>query len=198
MQAMTKAVPGDADTTTTGRWPAMMAAAQAGDAVAYDKLLRECIPVIQRIARRQSVLPNAIDDVVQEVLLTVHRARHTYDPSRPFVAWLSTIASRRAIDILRQRGLQSRREIHSPVAYEARPDFNSNPAAGWEQDGQVKVLDEAVAGLSPSQRQAVEHLALQEQSLAEASSLTGRTAGALKVNLHRALKTLQARLINRE
>ena len=82
----------------------MMAAAQTGDRVAYEKLLRECIPVIQHVARRQGVQPDAIDDVVQEVLLTVHRARQTYDPSRPFVAWLSTIAKRRAIDILRQRG----------------------------------------------------------------------------------------------
>jgi hypothetical protein len=47
----------------------MMAAAQAGDRVAYQGLLRECIPLIQRVARRQGVQPAAIDDVVQEVLL---------------------------------------------------------------------------------------------------------------------------------
>ena len=176
----------------------MMAAAQAGDRVVYQRLLRECIPVIQRVARRQGVPPAAIDDVVQEVLLTVHRARQTYDPARPFVAWLSSIAKRRAIDGLRHHWRQSKREIHAPIAYEMFSDPDANPAVRWEKDGVTKTLAEAVAGLSSGQRQAVEHLALRQQSLAEASAATGRSVGALKVNLHRGLKQLQARLINRE
>ena len=192
---MNKAILDNAD---PGRWSAMMASAQAGDRVAYERLLSECVPVIQRVARRQGVQPGAIDDVVQEVLLTVHQARQTYDPTRPFVAWLSTIAKRRAIDMLRYNGRRSRREIHAPIAYEGYSDPDSNPAGGWEHDGRTKVLDDAVSGLSLGQRQAVEYLALKEQSLAEASAATGRTAGALRVNLHRALKSLHARLINRE
>ena len=195
---MTKAVPRDADNDAAGRWPTMMAAAQAGDRVAYEKLLRECIPVIQSVARRQGVQVDAIDDVVQEVLLTLHRARQTYDSTRPFVVWLSTIAKRRAIDILRQRWRRSRHEVHASADYETYSDPDLNPARRWEQDGLTKMLAEAVAGLSSGQRQAVEHLALQEQSLAEVSALTGRSVGALKVNLHRGLKTLQARLIDRE
>jgi RNA polymerase sigma-70 factor (ECF subfamily) len=35
---------------------------------------------------------------------------------------------------------------------------------------------------------------LQERSLAEAAAATGRSAGSLKVNLHRALKSLRARV----
>jgi RNA polymerase sigma-70 factor (ECF subfamily) len=197
-QAATKAVPDDAGIDAAGRWSAMMAAAQAGDRVVYQRLLRECIPVIQRVARRQGVPPAAIDDVVQEVLLTVHRARQTYDPARPFVAWLSSIAKRRAIDGLRHHWRQSKREIHAPIAYEMFSDPDANPAVRWEKDGVTKTLTEAVAGLSSGQRQAVEHLALRQQSLAEASAATGRSVGALKVNLHRGLKQLQARLINRE
>jgi RNA polymerase sigma factor (sigma-70 family) len=195
MQAMSKTISDNAD---PGRWSTMMASAQAGDRAAYERLLRECIPVIERVARRQNVQPGAIDDVVQEVLLTVHRVRQTYDPARPFVAWLSTIAKRRAIDMLRHSGRHSRREIHAPVAYEAYSDPDSNPASGSEHDDRTKVLNDAVAGLSSGQRQAVEHLALKEQSPAEASAATGRTEGALRVNLHRALKSLQARLISRE
>ncbi len=55
-------------------------------------------------------------------------------------------------------------------------------------------LAAAVARLPEGQRQAVEHLALRELSLAEASTMTGRSTGALKVNLHRALKALRAAL----
>jgi DNA-directed RNA polymerase specialized sigma24 family protein len=48
--------------------------------------------------------------------------------------------------------------------------------------------------LPPGQREAVEQLGLKERSLAEAAESTGRKTGALKVNLHRALKTLRDRL----
>ena len=58
-----------------------MAAAQAGDGVAYQALLRDCIPIIKSVARRRGVSADHIDDVVQDVLLTVHRARQTYDPT---------------------------------------------------------------------------------------------------------------------
>jgi RNA polymerase sigma factor (sigma-70 family) len=196
-QAATKAAPDDAGIDAAGRWSAMMAAAQVGDRVVYQRLLRECVPLIKRVARQQGVPPAAIDDVVQEVLLTVHRARQTYDPARPFAAWLSSIAKRRAIDGLRQLWRQSKREIHAPIAYETFSDPDANPAVGWEKDGVTKTLTEALACLSSSQRQAVDHLALRQQSLAEASAATGRSVGALKVNLHRGLKQLLS-LLNRE
>ncbi len=50
------------------------------------------------------------------------------------------------------------------------------------------------AALPPGQRQAVELLAIRDRSLAEASAETGRSKVALKVNLHRALKALRARM----
>src|ERR1700733_12065090 len=61
---------------------AQMASAQAGDRSAYEALLRECVPLIKSIAGRQGVPADHIDDVVQDVLLTIHRARRTYDPAR--------------------------------------------------------------------------------------------------------------------
>lgn len=51
-----------------------------------------------------------------------------------------------------------------------------------------------MAALPDGQRQAVEHLGLRELSLDETAALTGRSKGALKVNLHRALKALRASL----
>ena len=73
------------------RRSALMAAAQTGDRTAYETLLRDCVPFIASLARRQGVPSDRTDDVVQEVLLTVHRARATYDPWRSFDAWLRVI-----------------------------------------------------------------------------------------------------------
>ncbi|MFK2900391.1 sigma-70 family RNA polymerase sigma factor [Dyella jejuensis] len=170
-----------------------MAAAQAGDQRAYARLLTDSVALIRAVARRQGVAVDALDDVVQETLMTVHRVRHTYDPSRSYDAWLSAIASRRAIDILRSHGRRDRREVHDEFAFDTHAD-RDDASAGTERDQDARRLRKAIETLPPGQREAVEQLGLKERSLAEAAELTGRKTGALKVNLHRALKTLRDRL----
>ncbi len=99
----------DMQDTAAARRAAWMGAAQDGDARAYRLLLRECATLAAAVARRHGVPPFAVDDVVQDTLLTVHRVRHTYDPTRPFDPWLRAIAGRRAVDALRRRGRQGER-----------------------------------------------------------------------------------------
>lgn len=172
---------------------AAMAAAQGGDAAAYRALLDACLPVIAGMARAQGVRGEAVDDVVQDTLLTVHRARASYDPARPFLPWLRAITRRRAIDRLRRAGRRPR-EVHDPSGYEAHADAGPAPGHGIEARQRDAELARAVAALPAGQRQAVEQLAYAERSLEEAAALTGRSKGALKVNLHRALKALRERL----
>ena len=174
-------------------WSELMASAQAGDHLSYEKLLRDCIPQVRRVVRRTGVQPDSVDDVVQDVLITVHRARQTYDPTRSFANWLSAIAQRRAIDHLRHRGRQDRREVSDELSYESFPDGGTTPEGALEGESRLREVRGAVAALSPGQREAIEFLALRQRSLAEAALETGKTKGALKVNLHRALKTLRAR-----
>src|SRR6516164_4707418 len=175
------------------RRAAQMAAAQSGDRVAYEALLRDCVPLIRAIAVRRGVAADYVEDVVQDVLLTIHRARQTYDPRRSFGAWLRTIAERRAIDLLRRVGRQRAREVHAPVEFEAFADERTRPpdAGASTPDGHV---NEALASLPERQREAVRVLVLEEQSLSDAAVATRRSKGALKVNLHRALKALRGRL----
>ncbi len=175
------------------RRAAWMAAAQAGDRVAYERVLGESTGVIRSVARRQGVPVDLLDDVVQETLITIHRVRHTYDPSRSYHAWLAAIAARRGIDALRQHGRRDRRELHEPLAMENHADEHEASDA-TEHEQRAAALREAIATLPPGQREAVEHLGLRERSLAETAALTGRSTGALKVNLHRALKALRGRL----
>ena len=171
-----------------------MVAAQTGDRAAYQTLLRDCIPIIKSVARRRGVAADRIDDVVQDVLLTIHRARQTYDPSRSFTAWLCVIADRRAIDLLRRIHRQDLREVHAPVAFESHADQAADPAERLFRGGTTSAITRMVASLPARQREAVEHLVLEERSLADAATLTRRTTGSLKVNLHRALKALRDRI----
>jgi RNA polymerase sigma factor (sigma-70 family) len=173
------------------RRSAQMAAAQAGDRAAYEALLRDCVPLIKAVADRQGVPSDQVDDVVQDVLLTIHRARQTYDPARSFTAWLRIIAERRAIDLLRRVGRQRAREIHSPLAFEAYADEGADPTRSGHDAAASSRVHGALAMLPERQREAVQVLLLQEQSLADAAIATRRSKGALKVNLHRALKALR-------
>ena len=84
--------------TVEERLAGWMQAAQEGDAVAYQRLLRECVPVIARTVRALGLPPDRVEDVVQETSLTIHRARRDLRSARPFLPWLRAIARRRAID----------------------------------------------------------------------------------------------------
>jgi len=192
-RAPVSAEPASASEQVDRQRAAWMAAAQAGDRRAYERVLADSVALIRAVARRQGVAADALDDVVQETLITVHRVRHTYDPARSYDAWLSAIAGRRAIDMLRSHGRRERRELHDDFALDQHPD-RDDASADAERRQQARQLREAIAQLPPGQREAVEQLGLREQSLAEAAAQTGRNAGALKVNLHRALKALRNRL----
>ena len=170
-----------------------MAAAQDGDARAYTALLSACVPLAKAAARRQGVPAERVEDVVQDVLLTVHRASATYDPRRPFLPWLRAIAQRRAIDALR-RGYKQAPEVQDEAAAQAVASAAPDAGEVLDQADQGRVLAVAVAALPPGQRQAIELLALRERSLEEASGETGRSKVALKVNLHRAIQALRRRL----
>lgn len=170
-----------------------MAAAQAGDRRAYERVLAASVELIRRVARRRGVPIDSRDDVVQETLLTIHRVRHTYDPSRSYDAWLAAIAERRAIDALRRHGRRNRSEIHGEYLLEehlAHEDASSES----ERLERSRYLQTAIAALPPRQREAVEQIGLKERSLAEAAAETNSTTGAMKVNMHRALKSLRERL----
>ncbi len=179
------------------RWAEWMACAQAGDRTAYENLLRVCIPFIKRVARSQGVGPDGLDDVVQETLLSIHRARHTYDPGRSIMAWLSMIAQRRAIDAQRRQRLRLR-EVNAPIAYENYADHGAAPDALTLALGDTAWLSAAVQALPVRQREAVNLLVFQSRSLASAAIAAGRSAGSLRVSWHRAIRTLQAQFNRQE
>lgn len=174
-----------------GQWDGWMAAAQAGDARAYDRLLRDCLPLLRAIARRRIADHAEAEDAVQDTLLTVHRMLATYDPARPVRPWIAAIAERRCIDRLRRRGRGAGRE--SPIDDHAET-LAAPPGVTGEDRVANRQLRDAVAELPESQRTALRLAKLEDLPLSEASARSGLSVGALKVATHRALKTLRRKL----
>jgi RNA polymerase sigma-70 factor, ECF subfamily len=171
------------------RWCAWMRAAQAGDQLAYTRLLGDIAPFVRSLARRYGGQRPLTEDIVQEVLLTVHRVRHTWDPARPFSPWLAAIAARRSIDLLRRDSRIARHEQSDDLAYETFADSTTNNEAGAVHA--AAEIEPLLAALPPRQLAALEALKLRGLSLKEAAAASGQSVAALKVNMHRAVKTLQ-------
>lgn len=174
------------------RWSRLMASAQDGGQADYARLLREIVPMVRAVVAHHHRAPDRIDDVVQDVLLTLHRIRHTYDPARPFMPWLVAVARRRSIDAIRRRTRTEAMEVRDDTSYETFAD----PLANRELEGReaADALAGALAALPRGQREALELVKLKEMSLAEASAASGQSVGGLKVNVHRAIKALRAKL----
>jgi len=171
-----------------------MRAAQDGDSAAYQELLETVTPRVRRIVMRQRWFagPEVVEDLVQDILLSLHRVRATYDSARPFMPWLLAIVRHRVTDGARRYARTTAREV---ALGEPNLTFNE-PAANVVEDvsTDVETLRWAVQSLPARQRTAIELLKLKELSLKEAAAASGMSTGALKVATHRALAALRKTL----
>ena len=171
------------------QWRLWMQSAQDGDKTAYADLLREIAVPLRRMVQRRFAGTQDVEDIVQEILISIHTVRHTYDPARPFGPWLMTIASRRIVDATRRSYARSAHETTVDVMPETflTDETKSDQDASDDQAEVRRALD----GLSPGHRQAVELTKLQGLSLQEASEVSGKSVASLKVSVHRAMKEMR-------
>lgn len=176
------------------RWRAWMAAAQRGDRIAYETLLRSLVSPLRRFIGRRIADHSAVEDVMQNVLVSLHRARHTYRPERRFRPWLFAIARNAVVDHARARSRIAAREIS--LEADGVPEPSVEPRT--PQAPLAPELVGALDALPPAQREAVELIQLEGLSVAEAAARVGISKGALKVRAHRGYRMLRARLGARE
>jgi len=171
-------------------WSRLMAKVQQGDAAAYEQILNELGPVLLGYVRKRVFNREIVMDVYQEVLLTFHKARHSYEVGRPFGPWLFTVARNSMLDAL----AKNRKFVEREIAVEELPE----PGA-WEADSAAEgelgdELARALEALPPLNRQAIELLKLKGLTLEEAAAQLGVSVAALKVRAHRGYKQLRESL----
>ncbi len=160
-----------------------------GDALAYHAFLKDLSAHLRAFLRRRlSHLPDEVEDLVQESLLAVHNQRHTYDVGQPLTAWVHAIAKYKLVDLMRRRA--SRDMLNEPLD-DANDLFSSADADAAEaRRDVVKLLEQ----LPDRHRLPIVHMKLEGRSVMETARITGMSASAVKVGVHRGLKALAAKI----
>ena len=158
-----------------------MLAALMGDAGAYRMLLSGLTRHLRSyFARRLDV--GAAEDAVQETLIAIHARRATYDPALPFTAWVYGIARYKLIDEFRRIKRRPTVPLEDPGDLFGHDDT----AEAIAKRDVTKLLDK----LPPAKRALVKDIKLHGVSVAEAAQRTGLSESAVKVTVHRAIKSL--------
>jgi len=165
------------------RW---MVGSLNGDAGDHAALLSALVPLLQAFYRRR--VRDAVEDVedlVQDTLIAVHSRRATYDPARPFGAWLFAIARYKMIDHFRRRRQSCTIE-----------DVEDILVAESFEDASIARLDvgRLLEGLPPKQAAAIRDTRIDGLSVEEAASSAGIGQSDVKVSVHRGLRALAARV----
>lgn len=176
-------------TDITENLEALMRRSLGGDQRAYASLLKETSRFLRPFLAKRLSFTNEVDDLLQETLISIHKARHTYNDNRPYKPWAFAIAKFRLQDYLRAH--YSDRLGHT-VDYdgleESLPEHVTETVFSYESiSGEVQKL--------PEKQATILRLLHQDGYTAkEVGGKMGMSESAVKVAAHRAYKILREKL----
>ena len=163
-----------------------------GEDAAFEEVYDGLAPRLQSFLLRYTHDRARAEDVVQQTMLQIHRARGRFTLGGQVVPWAFAIARRLLIDQHRRGG----REVLAPTgddsltqllaAVDARAD---DVVIAKEVAGK---LAEELARLPENQRVAFELIKQDGLSVAEAAQVLGTTVAAVKLRAHRAYEAMRA------
>lgn len=167
----------------------LLSAGLDGDVRAYRMFLEELTKRLRAFLRRRLFdMHDHVEDIVQETLLAVHNARHTYRRGQPVTAWVYAIARYKLMDFLRARMRHD--ALNDPLG-DAANLFEESAEQASDARRDIAALLEA---LPDRQRLPIEMVKLQGLSVAETANCIGMSESAVKVGVHRGLKALAVRI----
>ncbi len=178
-------------TTPADKYAALTAqfrAGLAGDGAQYQASLSGIALLLRRIVARR-IPPAEAEDVVQEILISVHKARHTYDGIRPLMPWLMAIVQFRINDHLRKIYSASRREtVDIDTVADTLPEVT-------ETIGEHESIDALLEGVPERERKILTLMHVEGFTARETGLKLGMKESAVKVAAHRAVKKLREKFI---
>lgn len=165
---------------------ALMRRSLAGDKAAYAQLLRETARLLRPYFSRRLSFESEVDDLLQETLISIHKARHTYDGQRPYKPWVYAIARFRLQDFLRMHYADQLRHAQQLSGLEADPQDDVT-----ELGFSYESISAEVEKLPEKQATIVRLLHHDGYTAREVAEQLGMTESAVKVAAHRAYKILR-------
>ena len=166
----------------------LILAAQQGDAVSYSELLKGISSFLKSYLRKRIFEKNEIDEVIQEILMSVHKSLHTYDYQKSFMSWLLAITEYKIVD-----------HIRSFKKHSGQIELNeiSNFLNISNSDLELKLeIEKAMMSLSDRERNVISRLKIQGESVLEVAQQLKLTEANVKVIAHRAYLNLRTFLGN--
>ena len=170
------------DTERDHELAGLLTNAQKGDQAAYERFLTEASVVLRRFLMRRMKDAGLAEDVLQDTLLAIHRARHTYRPGLPVGPWLYAICGHRMMDFYRWHRRVGSVETELTQGLEA-------PAREESKNGR-SVLD-ALARLPEKQRTVIKLLKVEGLSVKEVSVATGMSESSVKTTAFRGYEEIR-------
>lgn len=167
----------------------LMRLSQAGDKRAYAELLHETARLLRPFLARRLSRDSEVDDLLQDILISIHKARHTYDGLRPYKPWMYAIANFRLRDHLRAHyadPLRHAMEI-SEVENVLHNDVTESALDYESIKGEIQKLPETQATILRMMHQ-------EGYTAREVAQRIGMTESAVKVAAHRAYKVLRKKV----
>ena len=175
------------DLQDEGYWAAQLVAVGARrDRDAFAELFARYAPRVKAFLMRTGLAPGSAEDCMQDVMVTLWRKAHLYDPARATVAtWIFTIARNRKIDLIRK----ARRHTPDELPWGPQPEPEQADALALREDS--RRLAQAVAQLPPKQRDLIERAFYGELSHGEIALETGLPLGMIKSRIRLAIDRLR-------
>ena len=169
--------------------------AKRGDGAAIEELITEHQAALYAFVLRLSGRPDVAEDIVQEAFVRVIKNIDRFDPRFRFSTWIFTIARRLYVNHMQKHRPSSDSEVVElwQGAGETPDELTS---ATEKRDRLRRILDVAVACLTPLQREIVTLFHHQDWSIEAVSSHLDMPEGTIKSHLHRARKRMHAAITN--
>jgi RNA polymerase sigma-70 factor (ECF subfamily) len=162
---------------------------QAGEAGAFDELVRRYLRPAYAIAYRVLKQREDAEDVAQEALVATLETIHRFDTRRPFGPWLYRIVMNRALNARKSRSIRAA----EPVAEDVVAPGESPEQASERSEARDR-LDRALATLPERQALIVRLFELEGFSSAEIGSMLQLSDGTVRWHLHQARGALREAL----
>lgn len=164
----------------------LIIAANGGNQSAYAQFLTQILPLLRPMVAKK-ITSADVEDVLQEVLISIHKARHTYDGGRPIIPWIIAIARFRISDYLRKHYAQMRHKMSDSC------EIDNILANVTDEPLNNESIDALLEKTDSKHKEILLLMHAQGYTAKEVGAKIGMNESAVKVAAHRAIKKIRAK-----